>query len=233
MSEAVAGPRARYREQVREEIKEHAWAQVATAGAAALSLNAIAKQMGVSGPALYRYYGSRDELITELVTDAYRDLADTCQAAASGHRTPAVTLTAVAGALRQWALTTPHRYLLIYGTPVPGYLAPPETTVLAASIMTLLLDAFAAGDLPPAESPKSAVAFERHLRTHGQWAGPHAASPAALHRALTFWTRLHGVLSLELAGHFTTMGFDPALLYAAEVDAVLLANPSASTVRRR
>jgi AcrR family transcriptional regulator len=68
---------------VRTEIKERAWEQIATAGASALSLNAIAKQMGMSGPALYRYYAGRDELITELITDAYRSLADALHSTAS------------------------------------------------------------------------------------------------------------------------------------------------------
>ena len=79
-------PRERYRTQVRAEIKERAWEQIATAGASALSLNAIAKQMGMSGPALYRYFASRDELITELIRDAYRSLADTFRAAAERRR---------------------------------------------------------------------------------------------------------------------------------------------------
>src|SRR5262249_9687258 len=142
MPDAVRSPRERYREQVREEVKTHAWAQVVTTGAMALSLNAIAREMGISGPALYRYFRNRDELITELVLDAYTDLAAACQAAARPDDPPAGRLAAVAGALRQWALGAPHRYLLIYGTPVPGYQAPPAATVLAASIMTVLLDAF-------------------------------------------------------------------------------------------
>ena len=44
------------------------------------------------------------------------------------------------------------------------------------------------------------------------------ASSATVHRALSFWTRLQGVLSLELAGHLTPMGFDPGLLLAEEVE---------------
>ena len=93
MDSPARSPRERYRLQVREEIKAHAWEQVATAGASALSLNAIARRMGLSGPALYRYFASRDELITELVLDAYRDLAGTCRAAASAEHGPAARLT--------------------------------------------------------------------------------------------------------------------------------------------
>jgi AcrR family transcriptional regulator len=224
MGDAVKSPRARYREQVREEIKEHAWSQVATAGTSALSLNAIAKQMGISGPALYRYFRNRDELITELVLDAYRDMADTCQAAAKPGDPPAVRLAAMASALREWALAAPHRYLLIYGTPVPGYAAPPESTAIAARIMTILLDAFTEAGSPTDAAPEAA-ALDDHLATHRQWAADHPAPAPALRRALTFWTRLHGVVSLEIAGHFTGMNFDPARLYAAEAESIINAIP--------
>ncbi|MBE1491858.1 TetR/AcrR family transcriptional regulator [Plantactinospora soyae] len=202
-------PRERYRAQVRTEIKEHAWAQIATAGASALSLNAIAKQMGMTGPALYRYFASRDELITELVTDAYRSLADTFRAAAEA----GADLSTLAHALRGWALDDPQRYFLVYGTPVPGYHAPDGVTRIASEIMTPLLDACAA--LP---SDRPGTPFDTHLDDHREWAASHPAPSVALHRALVFWTRLHGILSLELAGHFTGMGFDPARLFTAELD---------------
>ncbi|MFF8913282.1 TetR/AcrR family transcriptional regulator [Streptomyces sp. NPDC015032] len=205
-------PRERYRAEVRAEIKERAWGQIAGAGASALSLNAIAKQIGMSGPALYRYYASRDELITELIKDAYRSLADALRAAAAG----GADVAGLARALRDWALQDPQRYFLIYGTPVPGYHAPEETTGITSEMMATLLDAFMA--LP---GDSLATPFDAHLQDHRDWAGNHPAHPAALHRTLAFWTRLHGVLSLELAGHFTGMGFDPGQLFAAEVDALL------------
>ncbi|MYW42036.1 TetR/AcrR family transcriptional regulator [Streptomyces sp. SID161] len=210
-------PRERYRAQVREEIKKYAWEQIATAGASALSLNAIAKQIGMSGPALYRYFAGRDELITELVMDAYRSLADTFQAEAAA----GAGLGELAQALRRWALDDPQRYLLVYGTPVPGYHAPEATTRITSQIMAVLLDAATAGRPPaaPADQPRAQPSpLETHLDEHRLWAGGHPAP--ALRRALAFWSRLHGVLSLELAGHFTGMGFDPARLYAAEAETV-------------
>ncbi|MFG2128771.1 TetR/AcrR family transcriptional regulator [Streptomyces sp. NPDC048751] len=176
-------PRERYRTQVRAEIKERAWEQIASAGASALSLNAIAKQMGMSGPALYRYFAGRDELITELIRDAYRSLADTFRAAGEA----GADLAGLAHALRGWALEDPQRYFLIYGTPVPGYHAPEDTVGIASEIMATLLDACDARD----------------------------------DVALRFWTRLHGVLSLELAGHFTGMDFDPASLFSEEAEGLL------------
>ena len=176
------GPRERYREQVRDEVKQHAWEQIATAGVSALSLNAIAKQMGVSGPALYRYFANRDELITALIRDAYQSLVDTVTATETD-------LLGLAGLIREWALADPHRYLLIYGTPVPGYHAPADTTAISDQVMQVVVAS--AGD------PASAV-----------------------QRGLLFWTRLHGVLSLELAGHFAGMDVDPAALVSQEIGAL-------------
>ncbi|MGW7386262.1 TetR/AcrR family transcriptional regulator [Streptomyces sp. NPDC054794] len=230
----AASPRDRYRAQVRTEIKEHAWQQIAGAGASALSLNAIAKQMGMTGPALYRYFGNRDELITELVTDAYRSLADTFRAAAAD----GADLAGLAHALRGWALADPQRYFLIYGTPVPGYHAPDDVTAIAAEIMETLLDAAVAVPARPggaADADEGAddgaekeayessyeKSFEAHLAEHRSWDGGHRAAPADLRRALAFWSRLHGVVSLELAGHFTGMGFDAAQFFAAELDGLL------------
>ncbi|AZS76219.1 TetR family transcriptional regulator [Streptomyces lydicus] len=212
MTENAKSPRNRYRAQVRAEIKELGWEQIATAGASALSLNAIAKRMGMSGPALYRYFASRDELITELIRDAYRSLADTFRATA----TDGGDLADLAHALRRWALDDPQRYLLVYGTPVPGYHAPEDTTAITAEIMSTLLDTCAA-----TSADTAATALDAHLDEHRHWDGGHPAPAPALRRALVFWTRLHGVLSLELAGHFAGMGFDPAQLFAAELNSLL------------
>ncbi|MFE1767090.1 TetR/AcrR family transcriptional regulator [Streptomyces angustmyceticus] len=209
-------PRERYRAQVRAEITERAWEQIATAGASALSLNAIAKQMGMSGPALYRYFASRDDLITELVREAYRSLAETLRAAAES----GADLAGLAHTLRGWALADPQRYFLVYGTPIPGYHAPADTTAISSEIMTTVLDACAA--LAPDDA---ATPFDAYLADHRDWAADHPAPPEALHRVLTFWTRLHGVLSLELAGHFTGMGLDPAQLFAAELNGLLAPRP--------
>jgi AcrR family transcriptional regulator len=210
-----ATPRERYREQVRAEVRTRALAQVAETGAAGISLNAIAKQMGLSGPALYRYFASRDELVTELISEAYVEIADTVRAAAETEADPRRRPAVIGNALRQWALAQPHRYFLILGTPVPGYHAPPETLAVAQSVMAVFLDTFAA--LPAAAHRD----LDDHLAAHGDWAVGHPASPAAMRRALTFWTRLHGVISLELAGQFAGMDFDPDLLFAEELATIL------------
>ncbi|MFY1685560.1 TetR/AcrR family transcriptional regulator [Micromonospora sp. WMMD730] len=212
MGADVTGPRERYRAQVRAEIKQRAWEQLATTGVSALSLKAIAEHLGMSGPALYRYFASRDELITALIRDAYRSLADTLRAAADA----GADVAGLARAVRAWALGDPQRYLLIWGTPVPGYHAPDDTTAISAEIMATVVDAYRSRDVPP-----SGRRIEAHLDDHRGWIADPTVPAATLRQALAFWTRVHGVLSLELAGHFAGMGFDPALLFDDEIDDLL------------
>lgn len=206
------GPRERYRAQVRAEIKQRAWEQLATTGVSALSLKAIAEQLGMSGPALYRYFASRDELITALIRDAYRSLADALRTAADA----GADVAGLADTVRAWALDDPQRYLLIWGTPVPGYHAPDDTTAISTEIMATIVDAYHRRDVPP-----TGRRIEAHLDGHRGWAVDPAVPAATLRQALAFWTRVHGVLSLELAGHFAGMGFDPALLFDDEIDNLL------------
>lgn len=215
-------PRERYRAQAREEAKRIALHQLAEAGPGALSLNAIAKEMGLTGPALYRYFAGRDELLAELVADAYDDLADAVEAAARQGRqgSPGDRLRALASAYRDWALAQPHRYRLLFGTPMgSGQLAPERTIPAAHRTMAAFLDVL--GDPASAPSAPGRPELDRQLET---WArrrpGPDVPGPVARLGVLC-WTRLHGVISLEIEGHFAPMGFDPALLYDAEVDALL------------
>ncbi|WP_394616046.1 TetR/AcrR family transcriptional regulator [Lentzea sp. JNUCC 0626] len=206
-ADPARNPRERYRTQVRDEVKRHAWEQIAANGVTALSLNAIAKEMGMSGPALYRYFAGRDELITELIRDAYRSLADTVRAAQG----LGVTVVGLASVIRGWAIADPQRYLLIYGTPVPGYRAPDEITAISNEILAVLLEVCGDGS----QDPKSP--FDAFLQMKNGWAGALPAPSPTVHRALSFWTRTQGVLSLELAGHFAPMGIDVELLLAEEV----------------
>jgi AcrR family transcriptional regulator len=109
---------------VRAAVKKVALRQLEQGGPSAVAINAIARELGVSGPALYRYFKNRDALLTALVLDAYNDLAD----ALTGHE----TLESFAHAYRAWALEQPHRYRLLFSAPLPGYDAHRESLVNAA-----------------------------------------------------------------------------------------------------
>ena len=222
MSGETPGRRARYRAETREEAKAIALRQLAEGGSGTVSLNAIAREMGVTGPALYRYFDSRDALLTALIVDAYHDLAVVVETIArnGAEGAPRERLTALAAAVRDWALAQPHRYLLIYGTPVPGYVAPDATTDLARRVLAPFLDAIAALGVQEAQPGSRRAALEAQLGTWAAATEQQVTAPV-LRRGLLWWTRLQGLLSLEVAGHFTTMGFDPALLFATEVEALL------------
>ncbi len=221
----VPSRRARLRAQTLAEIKEHALAQVAEAGADALSLSAIARAMGMSGPALYRYFASRDALLAVLVADAYGDLADALEQAAAGarRRAPAARVRAVCDAYRDWALAQPHRYRLALGTSYGSGRFAPETTLPATGrSMVVLVDALAGLGPLPAERPGAIRALDRQIERWQRGREMHTElPPAVLELAIRTWTRLHGVVSLELEGVFEAMALDPALLHRAEVEHVL------------
>jgi AcrR family transcriptional regulator len=212
--------RERYREETRAEIRSIALRQIEESGPDGLSLNAIGREMGMSGPAIYRYYASRDELLTEVIVDGWRALADALEevAAAASRRSAPARLRALAEAYRDWALRNPHRYGLMLGGRRPvGFDEPEEAIAPSQRSMSLILDALS--DLAGANAPAPARSLSRQLSDWGRSRDPERErGPAVLRLGLATWTRLHGVVSLELAGIFDALGVDAALVLAAEVD---------------
>jgi AcrR family transcriptional regulator len=208
-------PRERFRAQIRDEIKQVALGQLAELGPAGVSVNAIGKELGVSGPALYRYFASRDELLTELVIDAYDDLAAALKAAlaTAPKRGPRGRFEAIARAYRAWAIAQPHRYRLLYGPPLPGYDAHARRLIEASKAsMDLLVEALPpdSGSTPPARGLASQAS---------DWAtdrGVQADAVTAV-RAMLTWSRLHGFVSLEIDGNYASMGIDPDALFEIEL----------------
>jgi len=225
--------RSRFPGRIRDEVKEVALRLLAERGPDALSINAIARELDVSGPALYRYFAGRDELLTALIIDAYSDLARAlAQAAAPGRGRSAETrLRALAQAYRAWAVEQPHRYRLMFRPPLPGYDAHAPALVDAAQpAMIVVLDVLSGTPT----GPGSPTAPEREL---AGWAErraiPAEAAPHAL-QAIVLWTRLHGLASLEIDGNYASIGIDPTPLYAGEVATVLEQyRPSSRRAARR
>ncbi|MFI0353461.1 TetR/AcrR family transcriptional regulator [Actinomadura sp. 9N407] len=210
-------PRERYRRQIRQEALSAALDQLIERGAAALSVNAVAKHLGLSGPALYRYFSGRDELLTELLVDAYAELADVLEAAAHRDGSAAARLRALAEAYREWALAHAQRYLLIFGTPVPGYDAPTERTTPHAQRALGVIMAVHASE-PPRRAVRTNAAADAACADWAARAGAPSLDGSLVRSAITFWTRLHGIVSLEIEGHFAATLPEAALIYAAEVD---------------
>ncbi len=192
------------------EIKAIARQHLQTDGAN-LSLRAVARDMGMVSSALYRYFASRDELLTALILDAYNSLADAVEAADA-----AVTdrtrlrdrWLASARAVRRWALGTPAEYALIYGSPVPGYAAPQETAAAAARIalvlVRILADGHATGALasgPPGQLDEAVRADLAKVRDDIAAGLPEGL----LFLGMTGWTHLFGTVSFELFGQFNNV----------------------------
>jgi AcrR family transcriptional regulator len=236
--------RERVRRQTLDEIRQHALAQVAEGGPSALSLNAIAKAMGMSGPAIYRYYASRDDLLAALVTDGYAELAAVVRdaAAAGARRAPARRLADVAEAYRRWAVANPYRYELLFGVRPEGYADPTEAIAAIQPGMQVILELIgeiasgaasaASGAASAASGAASATAgapappprrsLDAQLRRWAQSRGVDGP-PSVLLLGVLAWTRLHGIVGLELAGITRDMGLDAALLVQAEVDDIVAA----------
>lgn len=209
-------PRQLAREETLRRIKALALGQLAEGGAGELSLRAIARELNLVSSAIYRYFSSRDELITALIIDAYNDLADVLEAAAKADRRTALRRwRETCAALRSWANQQPHRYWLIFGTAIPGYHAPRTTVEPAARVYRALsvigLDA----------QPQKQPAVGRELRAQVALAtgGLDLAIDAPTMLAVVgAFARLIGLISLELGGHFVG-SFEPAdQLYATLVD---------------
>ncbi|SHN25600.1 TetR/AcrR family transcriptional regulator [Cryptosporangium aurantiacum] len=224
-SNPVVDRRERYREQTREEAKAVALRQLAESGTGGLSLNAIAREIGLSGPALYRYFANRDALLTALVLDGFTAVGDVLDQAAAdaADEPPEARLRAVLGAFRAWSIAEPHRYQLLFGTPVPAYRAPDVTIAAAARMFTAVLrtmvDVAAERDrADPTRTPPAPTPLDEQLVL---WYADSSVPPHLVRATVIGWSRLHGVLSLEIQGAFGPMRFDAGLLYASEVDTII------------
>jgi len=208
MAERTSGSiRARVRAEMLEEIKDAARRQLAEDGAN-LSLRAIARGLGMVSSAIYRYYASRDDLLTALILDAYNALGEAAEKAGESVRDRDDHLgrwLAVARALRAWSVASPHEYALIYGSPVPGYKAPQDTvepSIRPVVVLGAILeDAHNAGRLAPTDRPEPPTVLCPELARIAAVIAP-SISEAVMARALIAWTELFGAISFELFGRF-------------------------------
>lgn len=193
--------RARVRAEMNQEIKEVARRHLATDGAN-LSLRGVARDMDIAPSALYRYFPSRDALLTALIIDSYEALgaAATEAEAAVPRDDLRGRWLAVCHATRAWALAHPAEYGLLYGTPVPGYAAPHQTVALAAKVVLLLVDVVTdvSEHLEPVSSPLPEPVradLRRLIDRH-----PADLTAEQLDRVFAGWTHLFGLISFEVFG---------------------------------
>jgi AcrR family transcriptional regulator len=217
-----------------QEIKTTAFRRLSEQGPAGLSLRAIARDLNITAPAIYNYFPRLEDLLTALIVDAFTALGDALVAARDTH--PADDhlhrLHATGIAYRTWACTHPEQYNLIFGTPIPGYQAPQEITQPAAErglsiLIGVLEDAWRAGKIRVDEnilSGRPALAEQIHqwLKiTHGGDFTPGPALVALYYQAVIIWTRVHGLVSLELYRQYPITIQDPGEIFRLELERML------------
>jgi AcrR family transcriptional regulator len=217
--------RERARAELTREIKEEARRQLAASGAQGLSLRSVARELGMVSSALYRYFPSRDQLLTALIIDAYDALGAAAEVASSAALATDFRgrWQATCTAVRTWALANPHEYALIYGSPVPGYQAPQATVasaIRAVRVMgAILADARAETRHAGARHPEQPLPPElaRQVAIVSEAIAP-GVDDGVLTRALIAWTQLFGMISFELFGQFvgTLEPADPFFVTAVE-----------------
>ncbi len=218
-------PRARARAQTLADITRIGREHLATEGAAALSVRAVARDLGVVSSAIYRYVKSRDDLLTLLVVDGYDELGDAVDAAladvpADDHRERFLT---VGRTVRAWALREPATYALLFGSPVPGYDAPAEQTTgpgtrVIGALVAIYDAAHAAGALNP---PGAAQPVSKKLAADFDVVRAETGADIPddlVVRGVLAWAGLFGCVSFELFGQYGPDTFgDPADLFERQL----------------
>lgn len=186
-------------------IKEEAGRRLAAEGAAKLSLRAVARELGMVSSALYRYFPSRDDLLTALIIDAYDSLGERAEAAHAevADADPVRRWVAVCEAVRGWALARPHEYALIYGSPVPGYSAPESTVPPAARVGLLLIGIVR--DARRGPGGPEPLPLPDELRPEAERMAADLAPdlpPETAAALIAAWAQLYGLVGFEVFGQF-------------------------------
>lgn len=210
---------------LQEGIKDTAWKQIAAFGAPALSLRAIARDLKISAPAIYNYFPDRDALVTALIIDAFTSFGDSQLAARDSVSEEDLVgrFKAIGLAYRDWAHTYPQRYQLIFGTPIPGYEYPVEKVFpsSARSIMALfsVVENFrATGKLTINTYPTVKKEYQAHFDLWRSQIGD--LHPISHFVAMVIWSRVHGIVSLEIQGKLPPFGKKGDELYLFELDSI-------------
>jgi AcrR family transcriptional regulator len=216
--------REKARAELTLQIKAVARRLIERDGAAALSLREVSRELGMGASTLYRYFSSRDELLTALIIEAFNQLGAAAEDADAAARAAGADCgarwLAACRAVRGWALEHPHEFALVYGSPVSGYEAPGDTVGPATRITRVLAeilgDALASGQLHP---PASVLPGPRLIAAQvlAGYAAPPPPYEDLIERALLLWIALVGTISFELFGHLR----NTVTNYAAYFDAAI------------
>jgi AcrR family transcriptional regulator len=214
--------RDRARIELTAEIKQAGRRQLAEHGAAGLSLRAVAREVGMVSSAVYRYFPSRDDLLTALIIDAYDAVGAVAEAAEKRGRDRATVgvLLDVCEAVRAWARANAHEYALIYGSPVPGYAAP-EATIGPASrvpfvLLRLVVEGVERGEIEAGESAPMPRALHSDYAQLRKLAAP-GVPDRVLSRVFALWAQVLGNINLEMFGHLHNVIHDYDTFFTSQM----------------
>jgi len=210
---------------LQEAIKETAWKQIAEFGASALSLRAIARELKITAPAIYNYFSDRDALVTALIIDAYKSFGDSQIEARNAVPEEDILgqMMATGLAYRTWAHTHPQRYQLIFGTPIPGYEAP-EMEVLPSAARSLsasvgiIEQLRVTGKLKVDKFPEVKKEYLDFFETWKKFGGD--VDVLSISVAMIIWSRVHGIVSLEISNNLPRFGPSGDDLYLYEMKSI-------------
>jgi AcrR family transcriptional regulator len=210
---------------LQEAIKDTAWKQIAAFGAPALSLRAIARELKITAPAIYNYFPDRDALVTALIIDAYKSFGDSQIEARDAVSADDIggRLKAIGIAYRTWAHTHPQRYQLIFGTPIPGYEGPlmevlPSAARSLSALVSVVEQLRAAGKLKLTSFPQVKAEYKFSFEKWKEYGGN--ADLLSMSVAMIIWSRVHGIVSLEIANNLPPFGANGDELYLFEMDSI-------------
>lgn len=206
-------------------IKEAAWKQIAELGATALNLRGIARDLGIATPSIYNYFPNRDALVTALIIEAYTSFGDSQIEARDSVSATDLSrrLAAIGHAYRQWALTYPQRYGLIFGTPIPGYVAPilevlPSAARSLNALVSVIDQLRLSGKLKADGFPSVQPGYEEQFEVWKKFAGDYDIFSLSV--AMLIWSRVHGLVSLEVTQNMPPFGVDGGALYQYEIASI-------------
>jgi len=215
--------RERLRESTVGEIKALARRQLVASGPHGVSLRAIARDMGMSTPGLYRYFASHEDLLSALITDVYTELAEHLEAArdAQPGATPGARLCITSRAFRQWALAHPSDFALVFGSPIPGLDVPAEAPIEAGRrfgdvFFSIMAELWMRTPFPVPAEQDLEPALAQQLALYQSHFGAGLPLPA-LQVFLSCWVRLYGLVCMEVFGHLDFAVADGEPMFEAEL----------------
>ena len=224
--------RDRARADTVREIKATARRVLVDQGVDGLALRAIAREMGMTAPGLYRYFASREDLVEHVVGDLYDELADELEAVRDAARpaTPGVQLMEVARAFRTWAVTHRPEFGLLFGSAGQGVL--PEDTHdygdrpsqlggarFGGVFAELVARIYFERGFPVPDEADLDPALTVQLR---EWCAklPVPLPLGVMHVFLSCWIRLYGLVCMEVFGHLRFALDDAEPMFEAELRAL-------------